>query len=143
MYHPVVIAMFFTTLLSSLSFFPVSLYLPIYVSSLSSSSLKATTGALVSVPALPATADLHFCSTVLAIYNAVSVVGQVGAGWLSDRFEVALIIAGLGIGAGVTALVAWGLADTLAKVFGFAILYGAFSGICSTWTTVARDVAGA
>lgn len=73
----------------------------------------------------------------------MSVIGQVGAGWLSDRFEVALIIAGLGIGSGVTALVAWGLADTLAKVFGFAILYGAFSGICSTWSTVAKDIAGA
>lgn len=85
---------------------------------------------------------MPYTSTVLAIYNAVAVFGQIGAGFLSDRFEVAHIIAGLGIGSGITALVAWGFANTLAKTFAFAILYGAFSGIASTWTTVARDVAG-
>lgn len=134
---------YFITFLSSLSFFPVSIYLSTYVDSLAS-SLSAT--------------------TVLAVFNAASVVGQVGIGWCSDKYDKAWIIAGLGIGSALTAYTAWGFADTLAKVFGFCILYvscssspslglhasdlhlallqGIFSSICSTWNAAARDVAG-
>jgi len=40
------------------------------------------------------------------------------------------------------ALSAWGAANTLPKVFGFAILYGFNSQICSCWGNAAKDVAG-
>ncbi|ORY55169.1 MFS general substrate transporter [Leucosporidium creatinivorum] len=120
-WHPTVILMYFITFLSSLSFFPVAVYLSTYVDSLAS-SLSAT--------------------TVLAVFNAASVVGQVYVGYLSDQYDKAWIIAGLGIGSALTAFLAWGFGDTLAKVFGFCILYGIFSSICSTWNAAARDVAG-
>lgn len=93
---------YFITFLSSLSFFPVAVYLSTYVDSLAS-SLSAT--------------------TVLAVFNAASVVGQVYVGVLSDKYDKAWIIAGLGIGSALSAFLAWGFGDTLAKVFGFCILY--------------------
>jgi hypothetical protein len=73
------------------------------------------------------------------------------------------IITIIGLVCSVTAFFSWGYADTLGKVFGFvyvpssflpsyrsdtetssttSILFGAFSGICSVWSAVARDVAG-
>lgn len=120
-WHPTVIVMSMVTLTSSFSFFPVATYLPIYVESL---------------------ADPFQSEVTLAIFNAASVVGQVLVGWLSDRFDSALIIAGLGVGSGITSLTAWGFANTLPKVFGFVIVYGMFSGICSVWSAVGREVAG-
>ena len=116
-----VIVMIFITLTSSLSFFPVSVYLPIYVESF---------------------ADSERSQLVLGVFNLAAVVGQVFIGWLSDQIDSSIIIAGLGIGSCVTSLTAWGFADNLAKVFGFVIVYGAFSGICSVWSAVGRDVAG-
>lgn len=68
--------------------------------------------------------------------------GQVAVGWLSDQMDASIIIAGLGVCSAVTSLTAWGFANTLPQVYGFVILYGAFSGICSVWSAVGRDVAG-
>jgi hypothetical protein len=51
------------------------------------------------------------------------VVGQVYVGVLSDKYDKAWIIAGLGLCSSFTAFFAWGFGDTLAKVFGFCILY--------------------
>lgn len=42
----------------------------------------------------------------------------------------------------LSAVTSWALADTLGKVFAFAVLFGGFSGICALWSDTGRDVAG-
>ncbi|KAH9947008.1 MFS general substrate transporter [Amylocystis lapponica] len=96
-----------TTILQALSFFPVSLYI-------------ATFATLVSSP-LSAT-------VVLSVFNVASVVGQVLIGHLCDRFPYAWIMFVSALGSGITAFLLWGFADTLARVFAFAIVFGGLSG---------------
>lgn len=108
--------------MGSAGFFPASLYLPTYVASLTGSSLKA--------------------EIVLAVFNAATVLSQVAVGYASDKFDAAFILAALGVCSSLTAFLAWGFADTLAKVFAFGIIFGSFAGLCSVWSAVARDVAG-
>lgn len=121
--NPLVLIMCGITFISSLSFFPISLYLPNFVE------------------ALPKASSLS-SNTVLAIYNASSVLGSTVVGYLSDRYSYALIVGAIGAGSALTAFLSFGFAHTLGETFLFAILYGAFSGICSSWSAVARDVAG-
>ncbi|KAK4701779.1 hypothetical protein P7C70_g4451, partial [Phenoliferia sp. Uapishka_3] len=121
LWTPTVLIMCATTFVSSLSFFPVSLYIPTYTVALAT-PLSAT--------------------VVLAVYNAASVLGQVGVGWFSDRYSYPAIISIIGISCSITAFFSWGYADTLGKVFGFVILFGSLSGICSVWSAVAREVSG-
>ncbi|KAK4053330.1 hypothetical protein OIO90_003942 [Microbotryomycetes sp. JL221] len=119
--HPIVIVMTLTTFLSSLSFFPVSLYLSTYVE-----GLGTVTDA----------------TYVLVVFNSVATAGQVITGIISDRFPPWMITATLGLASSTIALTAWGTAKTVSQTFGLAVLFGAFSGICSTWTACARDVTG-
>lgn len=65
-----------TTLLSSLAFFPVSIYITTYTVAIST----------------PTSANF-----ILAIYNAANVIGQVVVGYLSDKFDYGLIIAIIGL----------------------------------------------
>jgi hypothetical protein len=65
----------------------------------------------------------------------------VALGYASDSSNPSTIAA-IGVLGGVVALSAWGAANTLPKVFGFAILYGFNSQICSCWGNAAKDVAG-
>ncbi|KAM0750468.1 MFS general substrate transporter [Meredithblackwellia eburnea MCA 4105] len=121
LFSPIVILMCLTTFVSSISFFPVSLYIPTYVTSLAS-PLSAT--------------------VVLAVFNAAGVVGQIAIGWFSDKYPYPNIIMFIGVGSAIAAFFSWGYADTLGKVFGFAILFGSISNICSVWGSVAREVSG-
>ncbi|KAL8276316.1 hypothetical protein RQP46_011282 [Phenoliferia psychrophenolica] len=100
---PIVWIMCATTFISSLSFFPVSLYIPTFTLSVAS----------------PLSANV-----VLAVYNAASVFGQVGVGYVSDRYSYPVIISIIGVCCSLTAFLSWGFADTLGKVFGFVILFG-------------------
>lgn len=122
-YNPLVLIMCATTFISSLSFFPISLYLPNFVESLPSATSLSS-------------------NTVLALFNAASVLGSTVIGYLSDRYSYAAIVGAIGVGSSITAFLSFGFAHTLGQTFLFAVLYGTFSGICSAWSAVARDVAG-
>ncbi|GAA5905650.1 uncharacterized protein JCM6883_005397 [Sporobolomyces salmoneus] len=63
-------------------------------------------------------------------------------GYASD-ISLPWTVSSIGVAGGIVALSAWGTATTLGKVFGFAVLYGFNSQICSCWGPAARDVAGA
>ena len=79
--NPTVLIMVLTTFLSSLSFFPVSIYITTYTVALST----------------PVSANF-----VLAAYNASSVFGQVGVGWISDRVSYSVIIFVIGMACSFT-----------------------------------------
>ncbi|CEQ40786.1 SPOSA6832_02419, partial [Sporobolomyces salmonicolor] len=118
--HPIVWVMTATTFASSLAYFPVSLYLPTYTVSL----LHTT--------------SLLRPNLVVGLFNAAASLGSTAIGYLSDRSYPATVVL-IGLSGTVVALGAWGTADTLSRVFGFAILFGFSSQICSA---AARDVAG-
>ncbi|GAA6012714.1 hypothetical protein JCM11491_002539 [Sporobolomyces phaffii] len=122
--HPLVFTMAVTTFISSLAYFPVSLYLPTYAVSLLDSE------------------DPFKPNLVVGIFNAAAMLGSNLTGYASDKSNP-WTVSTIGVIGGVVALSAWGAADTLGKVFGFAVLYGASSQICSCWGPCARDVAGA
>ncbi|GAA5861711.1 hypothetical protein JCM1840_005238 [Sporobolomyces johnsonii] len=122
--HPVVWVMTATTFASSLAYFPVSLYLPTYTVSL----LHTT--------------SLLRPNLVVGLFNAAASLGSTAVGYLSDRSYSSTVVL-IGLAGTAVALGAWGTADTLSRVFGFAILFGFFSQICSSWSAAARDVAGA
>ncbi|GAA6009398.1 hypothetical protein JCM10207_003763 [Rhodosporidiobolus poonsookiae] len=117
---PVVVAMTLTTLIFSLSTFPVTLYLPTYALSLAS----------------PSSSDL-----VVSIYNLAASVGSTVVGYLTD-VSLPLTVGVMGVGGAVLAFTAWGFANSLGTVFAFAVLFSLFTQICSAWGAAARDAAG-
>lgn len=110
-----------TTFIFSLAFFAVSLLLTTYVD---------------------AVANASSANAVLAVLNVSTTASQLGIGWLSDRFEAHNIMASMAFISCLSAVTSWALADTLGKVFAFAVLFGGFSGICALWSDTGRDVAG-
>jgi hypothetical protein len=112
-----------TCFISSLAYFPVSLYLPTYAVSLLNSD------------------DPFKPNLVVGIFNLAAMLGSNVTGYASD-ISLPWTVSAIGVAGGIVALSAWGTASTLGKVFGFAVLYGANSQICSCWGPCARDVAG-
>jgi len=111
-----------TTVLQALSYFPVSLYIAMFTTSISS-PLSAT--------------------IVLSLFNSSGVLGQILVGHLSDRFPYPWIMFVSALGSSIAAFLLWGFADTLATVFTFAIIFGGLSGgFSSVWPAAAADSAG-
>ncbi|GAA6003920.1 uncharacterized protein JCM10292_000606 [Rhodotorula paludigena] len=119
--EPVVLAMTATTFISSLGYMPVSLYLPVYTTSLASPG-KAT--------------------ILVSMFNLAGSIGSSLTGYATD-YSLTVSVAVMGLAGAVLALTAWGLASSLGAVFAFAMLFGMFSQICSCWGAAARDAAGA
>ncbi|GAA5888944.1 hypothetical protein JCM6882_009690 [Rhodosporidiobolus microsporus] len=118
--NPILIAMCFASLFASLSTFPVSLYLATYASALTTSSFTS--------------------EVVVGVYNVAASLGCAVTGWVSDRnYPLAATLCG-GLGA-LIALTAWGLADTIPKVYGFAVAAGFTSQIIAAWGGCSSDVA--
>ncbi|CAL1714357.1 unnamed protein product [Somion occarium] len=93
--------------LQAMSYFPVSLYIAVFTESISS-PLSAT--------------------IVLSLFNSAGVVGQVLLGYLTDRFPYPWIMFASTLGTALSAFLLWGFADTLARVFAFAIIFGGLGG---------------
>ncbi|GAA5945581.1 hypothetical protein JCM3775_000530 [Rhodotorula graminis] len=118
---PVVLVMTVTSFLNSMGFIPVSLLLPTYAAALSS----------------PGTANI-----LIAMYNLAGSIGSSVTGYASD-YSLPLTLTVMGTTAGILALTAWGFGSSLSSVFAFALLFGAFSQVPSTWGVAARDAVGA
>lgn len=112
-----------TTFLSSLSYFPVSLYLATYTASVLQSS------------------SLLLPSVVVAVFNASAFVGSAVIGAAADK-SVSLTIISLGVVGTIYALCGWGLSDSLAGVTVFAVLYGFGSRITAYFGPGAKLIAG-
>ena len=104
-------------ILQSLGYFVPSTYLASYASTI---GLKPQIGTLM-----------------IALLNATSVPGSLLIGMLNDRCHVTNVILISTIGSTLAVLVFWGLADQVALLAVFAILYGFFAGgFSATWSGV-------
>ncbi|GAA6023212.1 hypothetical protein JCM10207_004481 [Rhodosporidiobolus poonsookiae] len=113
--------MVLAALLSSLSTLPVSLNIGLYSSSLTSSALKRELS--------------------VSLFNLAASLGCFVTGYLSD-FSYAHATTMCGLAGAVLALAAWGTANSLAKVYAFAVVFGFFSQQVAAWSASARDVVG-
>jgi len=106
-----------------MAYFPVSLYLPTYAVSLLSADDTFTT------------------NLVVGVFNLAAMLGSNLTGWAAD-WSLSWTVSFIGAAGGVVAISAWGAANSLGKVFGFAVLYGGSSQICSIWGPAGAIVAG-
>lgn len=95
-------------MIASISYFPVSLYLPLYTESVLGGSSNAL---------LP--------NTVAATFNFVGFLASMAIGYASDK-SLAATATVIGIVGGAVALGAWQNSDTLLKVFIFSAIFGKF-----------------
>ncbi|GAA5884015.1 hypothetical protein JCM16303_001360 [Sporobolomyces ruberrimus] len=122
--HPINWTISITTLIASLAYFPVSLYLPIYTQSL----LNDTTSFTPNI--------------VAAVFNLVAFLASMAIGWASDK-SLGATATVVGVAGGAVALGAWSTADSLTKVFVFASVFGATTPISSYWGAATNEIGGA
>ncbi|GAA5912499.1 hypothetical protein JCM8208_006618 [Rhodotorula glutinis] len=103
-----------------LAYLPVANYLAVYAHSFSSSTTTV--------------------NLVVGLFNLAASVGCFIAGALCDR-SYALANALSGGLCALVSLTAWGLADTLGKVYLFAVLFGLVGQQSATWGAATRDLA--
>ncbi|KAL1610737.1 hypothetical protein SLS60_002407 [Paraconiothyrium brasiliense] len=73
-------------------------------------------------------------SLTISLVNAAAVVGTIAVGALVDRVEINTAIMITSVGATVACFLVWGLSTSLAPLYVFAIMYGAFAGgYTATW----------
>ncbi|KAF2129378.1 MFS general substrate transporter, partial [Dothidotthia symphoricarpi CBS 119687] len=114
-----------SNVLMGIGFFFPSLYLPSYAAAL---GLSGTKGALL-----------------LALMSVAQVAGQFTFGYLSDGTRVSLnaLIAVSLVVAGTATLSTWGLAQSLAPLVFFVLLYGFFgAGYTAMWARMVSAVSG-
>ncbi|KAG8782229.1 hypothetical protein FRC12_021053, partial [Ceratobasidium sp. 428] len=122
-YSPLFIAISITTFVQSLAYFPVSLYMSVYTSSLGLPPLNGT--------------------IVLAVFNLASVIGQIIFGHLCDIAPYPYVIILSGTGASLSAYLLWGFAHNLALIFVFVVVFGSLSGgFSSIWPAACNDIVG-
>ena len=61
---------------------------------------------------------------VLSIFNSSGVIGQILIGHLTDVVPYPWVMFVSAMGSALSAFLLWGFADSLAKVFTFAIIFG-------------------
>ncbi|EJT98363.1 MFS general substrate transporter [Dacryopinax primogenitus] len=106
--NPVLAVVSASVFIQALGYFPVSIYIPTYTTSL---GLPPLDGQLV-----------------LSVFNICTLIGQVFLGWLCDKlhFHAAIIVAG--IGSTLSAFLIWGFASNLGMIFAFVIVFGFTAG---------------
>ncbi|KAG8716912.1 hypothetical protein FRC09_015033 [Ceratobasidium sp. 395] len=122
-YSPLFITISVTTFVQSLAYFPVSLYMSVYTSSLGLPPLNGT--------------------IVLAVFNLASVIGQIVFGHLCDIAPYPYVIILSGVGASLSAYLLWGFAHNLGLIFAFVVVFGSLSGgFSSIWPAACNDIVG-
>ncbi|KAF8901161.1 major facilitator superfamily domain-containing protein [Gymnopilus junonius] len=112
-----------TNIVQALGFFPVSLFVPTYTSSLLSGTLPST--------------------IVLALFNAASVIFYIMFGRICDSYPYPYVILASGVGSSLAALLLWGFASSLGWVFAFAAVFGGLSGgFPGVWPAAASEIGG-
>ena len=78
---------------------------------------------------------------MIALFNATSIPGSLLLGMLNDRYQVYNVVLASTVGSAFAVFVFWGLADQVALLAVFAILYGFFAGgYSATWSGVMQHV---
>ncbi|KAJ4298865.1 hypothetical protein N0V90_004108 [Kalmusia sp. IMI 367209] len=80
-------------------------------------------------------------SVTVSLINAAAVVGVIAIGALVDRVEVSTAIMIASVGATLACLIVWGLSTSLASLYVFAVMYGAFAGgYAAAWPGIAMKI---
>ncbi|KAJ3776698.1 MFS general substrate transporter [Lentinula raphanica] len=121
--NPLLLCMLATNAVQALGFFPVSVFISTYTSTLTTSTISPT--------------------IVLALFNASSVVCYVLFGRICDSYPYAGVILFSGLGSALAAFLLWGFATNLGLVFAFALVFGGLSGgFPGVWPAAATEIAG-
>ncbi|KAJ1300350.1 hypothetical protein OPQ81_005170 [Rhizoctonia solani] len=123
LYSPLFICIWITSFVQALAYFPVSLYMSVYTTSLGLPPVNGT--------------------IVVAVFNLAAVIGQVIFGHFCDiaPYPYAIIISGTG--ASLSAYLLWGFAHNLGVIFAFVIVFGLMSGgFTSIWPAASADIVG-
>ncbi|KAF8601581.1 MFS general substrate transporter [Ceratobasidium sp. AG-I] len=120
---PLFLSVSVTVFVQALAYFPVSLYMSVYTSSLGLPPLNGT--------------------LVLAVFNFASVVGQIGFGHVCDIAPYAYVMIASGVGAALSAYLLWGFAHSLGLIFAFVVAFGSLSGgFTAVWPAASSEIAG-
>ncbi|KAF4619928.1 hypothetical protein D9613_004669 [Agrocybe pediades] len=120
---PLLYCMLWIGTVQSLGYFPVSLFIPTYTSTLSSATLPST--------------------ITLALFNVASVISYVVFGRVCDSYPYPYVVFASGLGSALSAFLIWGFASSLGVVFAFSAVFGAFSGgFAAIWPAAASDIGG-
>lgn len=123
LYSPLFISLSVTTFIQALAYFPVSLYMSVYTTSLGLPPVNGT--------------------IVLAVFNLASVVGQILFGHFCDIAPYPYVIIASGAGASLSAYLLWGFAHSLGLIFAFVIIFGSLSGgFTSIWPAACAEIVG-
>ncbi|KAF8690993.1 Major Facilitator Superfamily, partial [Rhizoctonia solani] len=120
---PLFLCVAILSFIQALGYFPVSLYMSVYTTSLGLPTIDGT--------------------IVVVVFSAASVIGQVVLGQLCDMVPYQYIIIASGIGSCLSTYLLWGYAHNLGLIFGFVIMFGILAGgFTSTWPAACADIAG-
>ncbi|CEL63439.1 putative transporter MCH2 OS=Saccharomyces cerevisiae (strain ATCC 204508 / S288c) GN=MCH2 PE=1 SV=2 [Rhizoctonia solani AG-1 IB] len=123
LYSPLFICIFITSFVQALAYFPVSLYMSVYTTSL---GLPPANGTIV-----------------VAVFNLAALIGQVLFGHFCDIAPYPYVIMISGAGASLSAYLLWGFAHNLGVIFAFVIVFGLMSGgFTSIWPAASADIVG-
>lgn len=104
----------------SLGFFLPSIYLPTFASELGASAIEST--------------------VTIILLNGAGFMGCLVMGVAVDKYNVVYCLLISAVGSAVGVFLLWGLATSLAPLYLFCIVYGAFAGCqSSAWSAIIRD----
>ncbi|OAG01478.1 MFS general substrate transporter [Paraphaeosphaeria sporulosa] len=107
-------------ILQGLGYFLPAIYLPTFARSLGASNLQST--------------------ATIILLNGSACIGSFCMGAAVDRFAVVNCIGITALGSTITVFLLWGLSTSLAPLYVFCLLYGAFAGSnSSSWSAIMRD----
>jgi MFS family permease len=109
-----------SNIIQSLGFFLPAIYLPTFARSLGATTIQST--------------------ITIILLNGAAFVGSLCMGMAVDKYHVVhcLLVSAIGSASGV--FLFWGLSTTLAPLYVFCIVYGAFAGCqASAWSAIMRD----
>ncbi|CAE6378694.1 unnamed protein product [Rhizoctonia solani] len=120
---PLFLCVSILSFIQALGYFPVSLYISVYTTSLGLPTIDGT--------------------IVVAVFSLASVIGQVTLGQLCDMIPYQYIIIASGIGSCLSVYLLWGFAHSLNIIIGFVIMFGVLAGgFTSTWPAACADIVG-
>jgi MFS family permease len=106
--------------IQSLGFFLPSIYLPTFARTLGASAIEST--------------------VTIILLNGAGFMGCLTMGVAVDKYNVVYCLLVSAVGSAVGVFLLWGLATSLAPLYLFCIVYGAFAGCqSSAWSAIIRD----
>lgn len=107
-------------IIQSLGFFLPAIYLPIFARSIGANTIEST--------------------VTIILLNGAAFIGCLCMGAATDKYNVVSCILVSATGSAVGVFLLWGLSTSLAPLYVFCLIYGAFAGCqSSAWSAIVRD----